>query len=214
MSTCEINYSCKKAQKRMLTRAKVGMEPHGASRIKSWYASLPKLPLTPTAVSAPASRSWICSVNRCQLPVQRENMCVKSNPPGPSVVWKRNLSAWRLCPRKLLTLVRAIPRLQMCGNCLERVSKTTGKIRKQNLAGSVRRLDSLSPRSQDQTSGETSYCIVEVTSKDTLDQIAAPFFEYWLSWYRACCPLLRQSKAVMSSKIALAMVVPTVETQP
>ena len=31
----------------------------------------------------PLSRSWICSVNRCQLlPIRRENMCVNSNPPG------------------------------------------------------------------------------------------------------------------------------------
>ena len=34
-------------------------------------------------------------------------------------------------PRKLLTLLLSLPRLQICGHCLEKVPKTNGKMRKQ-----------------------------------------------------------------------------------
>ena len=66
------------------------------------------------------SRSWICSVNHCQLPVRelessgafsRSDMKPAHVEDAPS----------------LLTLVRALPRLQKNGNCLGKVSKTTGK---------------------------------------------------------------------------------------
>ena len=50
--------------------------PPRSKPIKSWFASLPKLPPTPTAVFASAhtlSRSWIYSVNHCRLlPIQRD----------------------------------------------------------------------------------------------------------------------------------------------
>ena len=95
-------------------------------------------------------------------------------------------------PRKLPTFVRALPRLQICGNCLEQVSKTNGKMRKQKelltapprhiglamipslllQAGFMRRLDSACQLGRDQTTGETNECIEEVTSNDILDQSA------------------------------------------
>ena len=59
--------------------------------IESWYASLPMLPSTPNAVlaSAPASRSWICSVSHCRLrSIRPENKCASLNPPVPSVFRK------------------------------------------------------------------------------------------------------------------------------
>ena len=71
----------------MATWANPEDAPSRSKPIESWCASLPKLPLPPTAVSHQPmpSWSWICSVNHCQLlPIQQENMCASLNPPGAS----------------------------------------------------------------------------------------------------------------------------------
>ena len=110
--------------------------------------------------------------------------------------------------------MKAIPRLQMCGNCLVRASKTNGGTRKRRnqtelligptphaglatipssslRVGSVRGLDSLCQWDRNQTTGEPICCIVDVTSKDILDQNAHILCEDGTSWCRTCCPRLR-----------------------
>ena len=90
--------------------------------------------------------------------------------------------------RKGLTLVKAIPRLQMCGNCLVRVSRAIGGTRKEMgllmgpthnagfasipssflRVGSTLSMGSPCTWDRDQITGETNCCIVRVTSKDIL----------------------------------------------
>ena len=116
-------------------------------------------------------------------------------------------------PRKILTLVKALPRPQICGNCLESVSKTNGKMRKQkelltappchiDLAmipslllqpGFMCRLDSGCLLGLDRTTGETNCCIEAVTSKDILDQSAHLLCEHETSYCGTYCPPLRNT---------------------
>ena len=113
--------------------------------------------------------------------------------------------------RRKPTLVKTIPRLQMCGNYLVRDWKTIGRTRRQTkrlvgpthhagLAtipssflrnGSALRLGPLCLWDHDQNIGETICCIVEVTPKDILDPHAHFFCEDGMSCCRTCCPPLR-----------------------
>ena len=108
-------------------------------------------------------------------------------------------------------LVKAIPRLHVCGNCLVRASKTIGGTKKQTelligpthhaglatipssslRVGPVRRLDSLCLCDRDQTTGETKRCIGEATSTDILDQNVRFLCGDGTSWCETFCPPLR-----------------------
>ena len=78
------------------------------------------------------SRSWICSASHCQLgPTQRENMRENLNFLFPAFFGNETCICLKMRSRRWLKLEKAIPRLQMCGDCLVRASKTIGKERKQ-----------------------------------------------------------------------------------
>ena len=112
--------------------------------------------------------------------------------------------------RRRPTLVKAIPRLQMCGNCLVRTSRTTGRTKYETgrlngpihparippipssslPVGSVCHLGSSCLRVRDRTTAETDCCIAQMTSKDILDRNARFLREVETSWCGALCPLL------------------------
>ena len=112
--------------------------------------------------------------------------------------------------RRRPTLVKVFPRLQRCGYCLVRASKTTGGTRKQTdlligpaqqaglatipssslRVGSVRRLDSLWLWDLDQTTGETNCSIAKVISNDILDRNVR-FREDGTFWCKTFCRPLR-----------------------
>ena len=106
------------------------MPSHGASRSRvgmPYYQSFLRH-RTQSLHQPTLSGSWICSVNNCRLlPIQRENVCVSLNPPVPLVVRKRILPMWRRRPRKWPALMKACPRLRMCGNCLEKGVRSVSK---------------------------------------------------------------------------------------
>ena len=116
----------------------------------------------------------------------------------------------------------------MCGNCLERVSKTNGKTRKQKelltalprhiglamipsllLPAGFMRLDSACLLEQDRTTGETTCCIEEVTWKDILDQSAHFLCEDGTSCYTAWGPLLRYAMMWPCQGLKMQDVLPT-----
>ena len=93
--------------------------------------------------------------------------------------------------------MKAIPRLQKCGNCLVRASThhvSLATIPSSFLrVGSALRLGSPCLWDSDQIAGDTNCCIVQVTSRDILVQNAHLRCEDGPSQCRTHCPLLRNT---------------------